>query len=386
MSSIVEKASDAIKDITAALDATSISENRPAETDQVTKDPQKEAVIASAAEGRRLYIGNLAYATTEDELQDFFKGYKIESISIPKNPRTDRPVGYAFVDLSSSAEAERAIEELSGKGILDRKVSVQLARKPEPIFEKNGTASGETGSGGEGGTGRRRISGRGRGRGRGRAGRAGRDPPSSHEKSGESQPVEAAPAVTEPSENKAITEKKEPKENKPVRAPRERRERGPPADGIPSKTKVMVANLPYDLSEEKLKELFADYEPISAKIALRPIPRFMVKKLQARNEPRKGRGFGFVNLASNENQSRAVSEMNGREVEGREIAVKIAIDSPEKVFEDTNNQATENAGEAANGGADLYDGTNGNNNFEGTNGVAHTDGINGSAETSEAKA
>jgi hypothetical protein len=34
--------------------------------------------------------------------------------------------------------------------------------------------------------------------------------------------------------------------------PRERRERGPPADGIPSKTKVMVANLPYDLTEEKV--------------------------------------------------------------------------------------------------------------------------------------
>jgi hypothetical protein len=36
------------------------------------------------------------------------------------------------------------------------------------------------------------------------------------------------------------------------RVPRERRERGPPADGIPSKNKVMVANLPYDLSEEKV--------------------------------------------------------------------------------------------------------------------------------------
>jgi hypothetical protein len=36
------------------------------------------------------------------------------------------------------------------------------------------------------------------------------------------------------------------------RPPRERRERGPPADGIPSKNKVMVANLPYDLTEEKV--------------------------------------------------------------------------------------------------------------------------------------
>ena len=38
---------------------------------------QNDAVIASAAEGRRLYIGNLAYATTEGELKDFFKDYLV---------------------------------------------------------------------------------------------------------------------------------------------------------------------------------------------------------------------------------------------------------------------------------------------------------------------
>ncbi len=85
----------------------------------------------------------------------------------------------------------------------------------------------------------------------------------------------------------------------------------------------------------QLKELFADYQPSSAKIALRPIPRFMIKKLQARGEPRKGRGFGFVTLASEELQLKAVSEMNGKEIEGREIAVKVAIDSPDKTDEAT---------------------------------------------------
>jgi RNA recognition motif-containing protein len=85
-----------------------------------------------------------------------------------------------------------------------------------------------------------------------------------------------------------------------------------------------------NLTTIQLKELFAAYDPNSAKIALRPIPRFMVKKLQARNEPRKGRGFGFVTLSSEEMQQKAVSEMNGKEIEGREIAVKVAIDSPGK--------------------------------------------------------
>jgi len=333
MSSIVEKTADAattaVADVTNALANTSIT-GKAADDKSATN----EAVLASAAEGRRLYIGNLAYATTEGELKDFFKGYLVESVSIPKNPRTDRPVGYAFVDLSTPTEADRAIAELSGKEILERKVSVQLARKPESNEKSEGAAI----EGGAEGT-RRRHSTRGRGRaGRGRGGRArgGRDSGDEEKKEGAAATEDAA--VDQPEALKDVTNEasgdKEGKAGKAQARPRERRERGPPADGIPSKTKVMVANLPYDLTEEKLKELFDAYQPLSAKIALRPIPRFMIKKLQARGEPRKGRGFGFVTLASEELQQQAVAEMNGKEIEGREIAVKVAIDSPDKTDDD----------------------------------------------------
>ena len=67
----------------------------------------------------------------------------------------------------------------------------------------------------------------------------------------------------------------------------------------------------------------------------------MVRKLQARNEPRKGRGFGFVSLESEELQQKAVAEMNAKEVEGREIAVKVAIDSPGKEDMDSEAMGTE---------------------------------------------
>ncbi|KAI6085370.1 RNA-binding domain-containing protein [Hypoxylon rubiginosum] len=328
MATTVEKVVDAaVNDVTNALSNTSLT----------GKDENKDAVHASAAEGRRLYIGNLAYATNEGELKEFFKGYLVESVSIPKNPRTDRPVGYAFVDLSTPTEAERAIAELSGKEILERKVSVQLARTPQQAGEKTeGATNGDSGNEGS----RRRGSGRGRGRGRGRAGRAGRGGRSDGGK--DDAPATEAAAVPDSSEvlpltditNKVDTDKSD--KNAKKGPARERRERGPPADGIPSKNKVMVANLPYDLTEEKLKDLFQAYEPSSAKIALRPIPRFMIKKLQARGEPRKGRGFGFVTLASEELQQKAVNEMNGKEIEGREIAVKVAIDSPDKTDEEAN--------------------------------------------------
>ncbi|KAK5061493.1 hypothetical protein LTR84_008037 [Exophiala bonariae] len=293
-----------------------------------------EAVLASAAEGRRLYIGNLAYATTEAELKTFFSGYDVESTSIPVNPRTNRPVGYAFVDLKTADEAEKAITNLSGKDILERKVSVQLARKPEQNATGNDSAA-------EGDADRKRSAGRGRGgRGRGRGGRA---------RGGARSDGTAAPA-TDLAENPLpltdvtaeANKQAAPSADAKSRTPRPPKQRGPPEDGIPSTTKVMVANLPYDLSEEKLKELFAAYDPSSAKIALRPIPRFMVKKLQARNEPRKGRGFGFVTLGSEDLQKKAVDEMNGKQIEGREIAVKVAIDSPGKEDGAEGFESTEN--------------------------------------------
>lgn len=68
----VEKGPDApVNDVATALGNTSIS--TPADD----KAAATEAASASAAEGRRLYIGNLAYATTEGELKDFFKSYLV---------------------------------------------------------------------------------------------------------------------------------------------------------------------------------------------------------------------------------------------------------------------------------------------------------------------
>ena len=97
-------------------------------------------------------------------------------------------------------------------------------------------------------------------------------------------------------------------------------------DLLPPK-KVSLANNPYELTEESLKVLFSAYDPIEVKIALRPIPRFMVKKLQACGEPRKSRGCGFVTFTNEKMQQKAIIEMDGK-IEGRRITVKVAIDAP----------------------------------------------------------
>ncbi|KAF2751314.1 RNA-binding domain-containing protein [Sporormia fimetaria CBS 119925] len=328
-----------VDSVTAQMANTSL-ENNSENAGTQQNNAENEAVLASAAEGRRLYIGNLAYATTEGELKEFFKDYLVESTTIPTNPRTSRPVGYAFVALSTPSEAERAIAELNGKAILDRKVSIQLARTPE----QNAEGAGSGAEGASGNEHRRRSSTRGRGRGRGRGGRGGRGGRAAdggeHTEQVEGEAAAAAEVPTNvpgqviplvETTNSTLTHDKGAEHPaRKTQPPRERKQRGPPEDGVPSKTKVMVANLPYDLKEDRLLEIFKDYSPTAAKIALRPIPRFMVKKLQARGEPRKGRGFGFVTLGSEELQQKACAEMNGKEIEGREIAVKVAIDSPGK--------------------------------------------------------
>lgn len=185
-----------------------------------------------------------------------------ETTSIPTNPRTTRPVGYAFVDVSTPTEAERAVNELNGKNILDRKVSVQLARKPDEPVAAATPAEGEAN-----GEGRKRGSTRGTGRARGsragrrggRGGRVGAD--------GKEIPEEAAPTnvpgqvdpLTDTT-NKSLkstkgttaTDESATTTAKAAKTPRPVRQRGPPEDGVASKTKVMVANLPYDLMEEKV--------------------------------------------------------------------------------------------------------------------------------------
>ncbi|KAL5604222.1 hypothetical protein BROUX41_002204 [Berkeleyomyces rouxiae] len=294
----------ATNDVAAVAESAPVAEEQAPATTATSEAPQDQT---SVTEGRRLYLGNVAYAATEEALKEFFSGFDVQSVSIPKNPHTNKSVGYAFVDVATAEEAQRAITELDRKQILERKVSVQIARPPQ---EPNGDSTEP----------RRNANGRAGGRAR-RRNPAKKDDKlaatgdaSEHAESGE---VDGSGAT----------------ESKPIksRSPKRKNHKGPPENGVQSKVKVMVTNLPYNLTEDQLKELFSAYTPVSAKVALRPIPSYMIKKLHARGEARKGRGFGFVTLENEELQQKAISEMNNKTIEGRMIEVKVAIDSPDKV-------------------------------------------------------
>ena len=80
----------------------------------------------------RLYVGNLAFATTNDELKASFEAFgAVESATVIMDRDTGRSKGFGFVDMSNDEEAKAAIEGLDGKPLGGRNVRVNEARPKE---------------------------------------------------------------------------------------------------------------------------------------------------------------------------------------------------------------------------------------------------------------
>jgi len=86
--------------------------------------------------GRRLYVGNLPYSTTDDELNELFsRAGKVDSVRVMRDMATGRARGFAFVEMGSDDEAQRAIQELHDFQLGGRALVVNEARpKPEGGF------------------------------------------------------------------------------------------------------------------------------------------------------------------------------------------------------------------------------------------------------------
>jgi len=77
----------------------------------------------------KLYVGNLAYSTTEEELQTLFaEAGTISSVDLIKDRNTGRPKGFAFIEMSSRDEAQTAIEMFNGKALNERELTVNIAK------------------------------------------------------------------------------------------------------------------------------------------------------------------------------------------------------------------------------------------------------------------
>ena len=88
----------------------------------------------------KLYVGNLSYATTEDELRALFaQAGTVASVALIKDRDTGQSKGFAFVEMSTQAEAQKAISQFNAKDLKDRALTVNLAR---PREERGGFSGG----------------------------------------------------------------------------------------------------------------------------------------------------------------------------------------------------------------------------------------------------
>lgn len=108
---------------TAKKPRVSTLEKRPHETQ---KPKRQRAELTT----NRLYVGNLAYAATEADLEDLFKGAgNVISVEVVTNPRTQQSKGFAFIEMGSLDEAKRAVHILDEKDFMGRRLAIKGARE-----------------------------------------------------------------------------------------------------------------------------------------------------------------------------------------------------------------------------------------------------------------
>ena len=102
--------------------------------------------------GTKLYVGNLSFNTTENELQELFsQAGTVQEVSLMQDKFTGKSRGFAFVTMGSDEDAQNAISKLNGQTVEGRALTVNEARPREPRPPGGGGGRGYGGGGGYGG-------------------------------------------------------------------------------------------------------------------------------------------------------------------------------------------------------------------------------------------
>jgi cold-inducible RNA-binding protein len=156
MGKVIGREGRMAKSIRTILAAAELKLGRRVTLEIVSVEPlqheQKEPLL------KKLYVGNLPFQTTEEELGNWFKqaGITPANVTLVQDRFTGQPRGFGFVEVNNDDDANRAIQSLHGQDFMGRKLVVNEARP---------TREGGGGGGGRGGYGRER-GGRGGGGGR----------------------------------------------------------------------------------------------------------------------------------------------------------------------------------------------------------------------------
>jgi len=330
--------------------------------------PESEIAVSHDDDfGHKVFVGNLSFQTNEEELAQFFAsaGNVLKANIITRGTRS---LGYGFVSFETLAEAESATQQLDKKELGGRDINVEVAKpkevtkhkeaaKPKEVSKRNEDQAGEA-------SGERRDRwrnpargfGRGGGRGRGR-GRGGSAPRRFSGRNGQEDQGEEGTTEQNPADGAQAVESNE-ADGTPRRGRRPYRARGGrggsrPEEGLAteqgeatgaiqtghrgrrrnrrsstkgenglgngagaepvgsSKTTVFVANLPFAMDDEGLKALFKDYQVAAAHVVKRKTGR--------------SKGFGFVDLANEEEQKKVLQNLTNVQADGREIVIKVSV-------------------------------------------------------------
>jgi len=283
--------------------------------------------------GHKVFAGNLAYSTTDEGLKAFFETVASDIISATVIMRGTRSAGYGFVALPSLEAAEKAVAALDKKELDGRQVIIEIA-KPADQKDKEKKEKKQ----------KRRVGRRG--------GKAVPGEVSEAEANGDGSEAPAAATGTDEASIPKKKKKKSTRKSKakpadgeagdapaaatdgdasagdqPKRAPRPRKARIPrpprPAGedpvGEPSKNMLFVANLGFNIDDAGLLALFteASINVVTARVVRRSY-----------GKPRKSKGYGFVDVGNEEEQQKAIATLDGKDLEGRNIAVKVAVNTP----------------------------------------------------------
>ena len=105
----------------------------------------------------KIYVGNLSYETTEQDLKQEFEAFgAVDTVSVITDKHSGRSKGFAFIEMSSKSEGETAITNLNGKMLDDRTIVVNEAR-PRTDNRSSGGYGGRKSGGGYGGGRQRRY-------------------------------------------------------------------------------------------------------------------------------------------------------------------------------------------------------------------------------------
>jgi RNA recognition motif-containing protein len=97
--------------------------------------------------GRKLYVGNLPYSVNQQSLEETFgQCGTVDSVNVITDRDTGQSKGFAFVEMSSDSEAQKAIQELNGSSLEGREIKVNEAK---PQQKRSGGGGGRGGYGGD---------------------------------------------------------------------------------------------------------------------------------------------------------------------------------------------------------------------------------------------